>query len=61
MIKRESGYYWVRQNGKDYIAWYSAIIQKLFLCYKKEHWILGGEKFQDRDFEEIDERKIIRS
>ena len=52
-MERESGYYWVR----DGISWYVA---KWYTSYKS--WSICGneEDFNDSEFEEIDERKIVR-
>ena len=53
MNKRESGYYWVKSNDKWIIA------EWLPLC---QVWasIEYADKYKDSDFDEIDERRIVR-
>lgn len=52
--QRQEGHYWIKESGEWKIAFYSNYI---FGCW----YLTGdGESFQDREFEEIDERKIER-
>ncbi len=50
-MKREKGWYWVLTKKS-----------KQWICYAWDgsYWVHGFIDFTDEDFEEIDERRIIR-
>lgn len=46
---REKGYYWVKHEGEWMIAfWYGP------------NWELGHWSLEDKDFDEIDERRLVK-
>lgn len=53
-MNREPGYYWVKETGQWYIAYYSG---------ESTHpWFINGENraFGKHYWDEIDERRIVR-
>lgn len=52
-MKRASGFYWVNYCGDWLIAEY--------LADSSYWWVVGSEEvFDDSDFDQIDERRIVR-
>jgi hypothetical protein len=53
---REEGYYWVKYEGEWHVAHYVGTRESWsFAAYIDDSWW-----FRDEDFEEIDERRLIR-
>lgn len=52
-MERESGYYWVKIKGEWIVAQWDKSM---------DWWVITGNEhlFYDSDFEEIDERRIVR-
>lgn len=57
-MARDAGFYWVRWGGD----WIVALFCISDYVGEEDFWMLPGEndEYADRDFEEIDDRKINR-
>jgi hypothetical protein len=61
-MKREPGYYWVKYMGEWWVARFYANGAPL-MKNKGPMWVFaskGGWLYHEHEFEEIDERQIIR-
>jgi hypothetical protein len=55
MQARQSGYYWIKYESEWKIGqwWFDGTLDKYF-------WVLFDRCYEDHDFEEIDENRIVR-
>jgi hypothetical protein len=53
-MKRRSGYYWVNLFGEWYIGQFYGNFETI------HDWQVNGEAYMEEEFDEIDEKQIIR-
>lgn len=51
-MSRQSGYYWVKEDGLWVVAWYSSTLQAWQVAGSRSYW-------EDTAFDEINETRIL--